>query len=213
MSTIKSTMVKGFLAINVLWVIGVNIFNPYYELSSFSIKDIPEDPSKAKAHQEENCPCIIPTTWTAQAGQDRYLFERVFLQQSLCCKGTFVEFGARNGIEHSNTYPFEKFMGWKGLLFEVDPREYPNLEQNRKHSHVTSGPICPSTMDNVTIALSQVGGWTGSEGSSGTLSCCAFLLLFYCLLMIGFCLPCRTQLNMIEFARYRPIKDRPQERR
>jgi hypothetical protein len=167
----KSTLLKGFLAIGVLWVTGKNTFNSHRQLSSFTSKDIPEDSAKAEAQQEEKCTCIIPTRWTAQAGQDRYLFHRVFSQQSLCCKGTFVEFGARNGIDHSNTYPFEKFMGWKGLLFEVDPREYPNLEQNRKNSHVTSGPICPSTMDNVTIVLSQLGGWTGSEVSYGTLSC------------------------------------------
>jgi hypothetical protein len=141
-------------------------------LSSFSTKDISEDSAKTKPQQEENCTtCSIPTEWTAQAGQDRYLFERVFSQQSLCCKGTFVEFGARNGIAHSNTYPFEKFMGWTGLLFEVDPREYPDLERNRKKSHVTNGPICPSTMGNVTILLSNLSGWTGFEDSFGTLLC------------------------------------------
>jgi hypothetical protein len=136
-----------------------------------------EDSVKAKTQQEEkiqdeNCTCTLPTTWTAQAGQDHYLFERVFSQQSLCCKGIFVEFGARNGIDHSNTYSFEKFMGWKGLLFEVDPREYPNLRRNRNHSHVMSGPVCPSTMNNVTIALSGVGGWTGAESSIGMFLLC-----------------------------------------
>jgi hypothetical protein len=167
MVTIKSTILTSLLVIGVLSV--MNFLN----FSSFSAsKDISEDWAKAMPQQEEKCTtCSLPTEWTAQAGQDRYLFERVFFQQSLCCKGTFVEFGARNGIEHSNTYIFEKFMGWKGLLFEVDPREYPDLERNRKQSHVTNGPICPSTMGNVTIILSQLGGLTGFQDSFGTLLC------------------------------------------
>jgi hypothetical protein len=161
-------MIAGVVAV----LINLNAFNNC-RFSSFST-NISYDSAMAKQEEkvhDEICACSLPTEWTAQAGQDRYLFERVFFQQSLCCKGTFVEFGARDGIGHSNTYPFEKFMGWKGLLFEVDPREYPNLEQNRKKSIVTNGPICPSTMDNVTIHLSQLSGWTGSEDSYGTLLC------------------------------------------
>jgi hypothetical protein len=166
MSTINSTPVlMVLLVMGVLSVMNMFVFNSNCRFSSFSTKDFFQD--SAKKVLDEDCTCGLPTQWTAQAGQDRYLFERVFFQQSLCCKGTFVEFGARNGIEHSNTYPFEKFMGWKGLLFEVDPREYPNLERNRKRSHVTNGPICPSTMGNVTIHLSQLGGWTGFEDSFG----------------------------------------------
>jgi hypothetical protein len=159
-------------------------------LPTFSVEHVSHDSVKAVAQQEkkvqdENCECVLPKRWTAQAGQDRYLYERIFSQQSLCCNGTFVEFGARNGIEHSNTYPFEKFMGWKGLLFEVDPREYPNLKRNRNHSHVISGPVCPSTMSNVTIILSQLPGWTGPQGSYGTFLLCFSIASL--LMTSGFC--------------------------
>jgi hypothetical protein len=167
----KFTMLTGLLLIGVLSLINIIVSTSNYRFPSFFTKDISEDSATPRQEEEvldEDCTCSLPTRWTAQAGQDRYLFERVFFQQSLCCKGTFVEFGARNGVEHSNTYPFEKFMGWKGLLFEVDPREYPDLERNRNKSHVTNGPICPSTMGNVTIHLSQAGGWTGFEDSFGT---------------------------------------------
>jgi hypothetical protein len=167
----RFNMFTGLLVIGVLSLMNINVSNSDCRFTPFSTKDISEDSAKPRQEEkvlDEDCTCSLPTRWTAQAGQDRYLFERVFFQQSLCCKGTFVEFGARNGMDHSNTYSFEKFMGWKGLLFEVDPREYPDLERNRKKSHVTNGPICPSTMGNVTILLSQLGGWTGFEDSFGT---------------------------------------------
>jgi hypothetical protein len=173
MLTTKSTMLTGVMVIGMLSVMNMNVFNSNCQLPSLSTQDISEDSAKPQQeekvqYESEDCTCTIPTKWTGQAGQDRYLFERLFFQQGLCCKGTFVEFGARDGIGHSNTYPFEKFMGWKGLLFEVDPREYPELQRNRQNSIVTNGPVCPSTMSNVTILLSQLSGWTGFEDSFGT---------------------------------------------
>lgn len=83
----------------------------------------------------------------------------------MCCEGnTFVEFGARNGIEHSNTYPYEDSLGWTGLLFEIDPREYSQLEKNRPNSKVILGPVCPSYQKSVPLLLSQFGGWSGVAG-------------------------------------------------
>jgi hypothetical protein len=116
----------------------------------------------------KNCTCRMPTTnWTAQAGQDQYLLHRVFFQQGLCCRGTFVEFGARNGIADSNTYRFEKDMGWTGLMFELDPNELTDLKHNRPGAVILHGPVCPSTMSNVTIGLSRLPGWTGAADSMG----------------------------------------------
>lgn len=116
------------------------------------------------------CNCSEPTRWTAQAGQDRYVWHRVLRPQRLCCQGVFVEFGARNGVEHSNTYALERFQGWKGLLAEVDEREIPGLQRNRPRASVIHGPLCPRTQENVTIVLSKLGGWTGSANGYGTLT-------------------------------------------
>ena len=41
--------------------------------------------------------------------------------QLRCGHGTFVEFGARNGVDHSNTLYFERALGWRGILVEADP--------------------------------------------------------------------------------------------
>jgi len=52
----------------------------------------------------------------SQAGQDRYVWNRFFRWSAVT--GTFVEFGARDGLQHSNTAFFELERKWKGLLIE-----------------------------------------------------------------------------------------------
>ena len=151
-----------------LSILVLSSFSWSNKTGDFSFTDI-ELPS-VDAYNNK-CYCKMPQEWTAQNGQDEYLFHRVFFPQALCCKGVFVEFGARNGIDESNTYMYERDMGWKGLMFEVDPREQVDLERNRPGAEILMGPVCPSTMDNVTIALSNLGGWTGAETSMGTCAC------------------------------------------
>ena len=96
--------------------------------------------------------------WSAQAGQDAYVFQRALLK---CSEGIFVEFGARDGVEHSNTYAFEHGLGWRGLLFEADPKEFRRLQANRPHSTVFHGAVCPRGQKNLSFAVSQVPGWSG----------------------------------------------------
>ena len=47
---------------------------------------------------------------------------------------TFLEFGATNGIEYSNSYSLEKFLGWTGALAEPDPHWHDNLKMNRPNT-------------------------------------------------------------------------------
>jgi FkbM family methyltransferase len=46
--------------------------------------------------------------------------------------GFFVEFGATNGVDGSNTYLLEKFLGWKGILSEPARTWRDELEKNRE---------------------------------------------------------------------------------
>ena len=45
--------------------------------------------------------------------------------------GFFVELGAANGINQSNTLYFERYKGWKGVLVEPTPHNYLLCRQNR----------------------------------------------------------------------------------
>ena len=45
--------------------------------------------------------------------------------------GIFIEFGAFDGIEYSNTYCLEHNLGWKGILIEPNKSCYHYLQNNR----------------------------------------------------------------------------------
>lgn len=55
----------------------------------------------------------------SQKGQDGIL-EAIFNQLGII-KGTFVEFGARDGVELSNTAHLRLNKGWRGLLMDTEP--------------------------------------------------------------------------------------------
>jgi len=56
----------------------------------------------------------------SQAGQDGVL-EAIFKQLKII-KGTFVEFGAGNGVNISNTAHLRMNKGWRGLLMDTEPQ-------------------------------------------------------------------------------------------
>ena len=65
---------------------------------------------------------------TSQLSQD--LFVSYFAE--LKKNGFFVEFGATNGVTLSNTYIFEKYCNWTGILAEPLPFWHNDLIKNRK---------------------------------------------------------------------------------
>ncbi len=63
----------------------------------------------------------------AQLYQDLWVLWSTAMKRS----GYFVEFGATNGRDLSNTYLLEKKYGWSGLLAEPFPHWHPELSANR----------------------------------------------------------------------------------
>lgn len=49
---------------------------------------------------------------------------------------TFLEFGATNGLDLSNTFMLESSFGWKGVLSEPSPQWHTALKVNRKNSNI-----------------------------------------------------------------------------
>jgi len=64
-----------------------------------------------------------------QNGQDKWVVEKVFNQRR---GGFFVDIGANNGIDISNTYYLEQQLGWSGICVEPMPKVFAQLAQNRK---------------------------------------------------------------------------------
>ena len=71
--------------------------------------------------------------------------------------GTFLEFGATNGIELSNSFLLESNFGWKGLLAEPSPQWIGKLKQNRPKSEILDKCIYSESGKNIDFFVSDVG--------------------------------------------------------
>lgn len=67
----------------------------------------------------------------SQAGQDVWVLEQI-------SNGFFVDVGAHDGVESSNTLALEK-VGWKGMCIEPNPFSYQSLTQVRRCMALNAG--------------------------------------------------------------------------
>lgn len=70
----------------------------------------------------------IEKKYYSQVEQDKFINENFFKNKK---NGIFVDIGAHDGITISNTYFFEKELGWTGVCFEPLPDIYQQLIKNR----------------------------------------------------------------------------------
>lgn len=71
-----------------------------------------------------------------QAGQDLWVIGEVFNEKR---GGFFVDIGAHDGLELSNTYLLECRYGWDGICIEANPDSFRQLQKNRS---VTCVGVC-----------------------------------------------------------------------
>jgi FkbM family methyltransferase len=90
------------------------------------------------------------TKSTSQLRQDLF----VLAQLNFKTKGYFVEFGAANGIDLSNSYLMEKEFGWTGILAEPAKCWHVQLKRNRKCNIETD---CVWKDSVSTITFNEVG--------------------------------------------------------
>jgi len=57
--------------------------------------------------------------------------------------GVFVEAGANDGVDQSNTFFLERYRGWRGLLVEPVPELADACRRNRPHSIVECAALVP----------------------------------------------------------------------
>jgi FkbM family methyltransferase len=70
----------------------------------------------------------ISASYKSQAGQDRFVNEQLFHNRK---GGFFLDIGAHDGQSFSNTWFFEKDLGWKGICFEPIPHLFEQLNACR----------------------------------------------------------------------------------
>lgn len=77
--------------------------------------------------------------------------------------GTFVELGANDGLQQSNTLALETLYGWSGFLIEADPELAAECRSNRKNSVVVSAAAAPDfgllKLNRDDLVSSFVEGW------------------------------------------------------
>ena len=62
--------------------------------------------------------------------------------------GTYLEIGALDGVQFSNSYFFNRVLNWKGLLVELGPRNFKRLVKNRKDElAVVHAAVCDVEKD------------------------------------------------------------------
>lgn len=49
--------------------------------------------------------------------------------------GFFIELGANNGLKESNTYYYEKYKNWRGMLIEPSPNKFIECRANRSNTN------------------------------------------------------------------------------
>jgi FkbM family methyltransferase len=77
------------------------------------------------------------------------------------CGGTYLELGGFDGVKHSNSYVFNKALGWKGVLIELKEGNYEKLLVNRpgEIAAINAG-VCSrtQTLHEVTAQNRMAGG-------------------------------------------------------
>ena len=86
----------------------------------------------------------------SQIQQDKILNEVFFKNMR---GGFFVDVGAHDGINCSNTYFYEKELGWNGICIEPYPRIFKELEKNRRCSCIEAA-ICNETSEKPFLEIS-----------------------------------------------------------
>jgi len=67
--------------------------------------------------------------------------------------GFFIEAGANDGYNQSNTYYLEKLRGWRGILVEGIPKLANECIQNRVNSDVVNCALVSSSDDRDTVEM------------------------------------------------------------
>jgi hypothetical protein len=77
----------------------------------------------------------------SSAGEDLFTLPTL-LSLAGGAPGVFVELGAYDGIQGSNTYMLERCLNWSGLLIEANPWTFKLLQQSGRRAPTVHGAVC-----------------------------------------------------------------------
>jgi hypothetical protein len=98
--------------------------------------------------------------YNSQVGQDSWVHSILGNKKN----GYFIELGAADGLEYSNSLFFEKTLGWNGLCIEPNPIYQNDLKKSR---NCTLSFDCISDEDNKTVKFTMCDMASGIEETAG----------------------------------------------
>ena len=87
------------------------------------------------------------------------------LEEYLPDKGTFIEAGALDGFNFSNTYFLDRVKGWHGLLVEPNPPQFTECVKFRKRAKVVQCALVPFNYPSPTVKIKYGADLTWTEGA------------------------------------------------
>jgi len=87
-------------------------------------------------------------TFNAQNEIDKKMLDYINYE-----KGFYIECGANDGVDQSNTYYYEKFLNWNGILIEPLDKKFAELKKNRsnKNIFINSALVASKDTQNINI--------------------------------------------------------------
>lgn len=77
--------------------------------------------------------------------------------------GFFVDVGAHDGVTASNTFYFEKRLGWRGICVEPHRGYFQRLKKNRPLSLCLDIAVWDKNLDAIQFYATSQGGWSRPE--------------------------------------------------
>jgi FkbM family methyltransferase len=100
-----------------------------------------------------------PALYAIEGHLERYLPER---------GGFFVEAGANDGFDQSNTYWLERFRGWRGILVEPIPELYEEVLREQREARVFNCALVPFGDERETVTMRYGGLMSVVSGTHGS---------------------------------------------
>jgi FkbM family methyltransferase len=101
-------------------------------------------------------------TWSALGDLDRLLVTRFQGRTG----GRFLEIGANDGLQQSNTLALERLYGWHGILVEAHPELAAECVRNRPRAKV----VCAAASDCRRVITVDDGDLIGTVGAHGSVN-------------------------------------------
>jgi FkbM family methyltransferase len=131
--------------------VGVTSYENLVNLQKLALDRSRQDLEFFRAFSPTKYEMLIPLLSKSQSQlrQDLFVLSEVNFKQ----RGYFVEFGATNGIDLSNTYLLETEFAWSGILAEPAKVWQKKLQANRPNASLES--LCVWKDSNSTLAFNE----------------------------------------------------------